>query len=94
MMIEMPPRELTRRDAARHGVQPAERTLEPRPAPLEHRVMHHFVEQNREVENREALHECERNPHDRVGRGDQAPRGEAEHRELPSRDRQMAGAAR
>src|SRR6059036_3681312 len=60
VMIEMPAGELARGDAARHRVEPPERALERRTPPLEHRVMHHFVQQHREVEDGEALDEGER----------------------------------
>ena len=93
VMVEVPARELARRDAARHGVQPAERPLEIWTPSLEHRVMHDLVQQDREVEDREALHEGERNPDERVGEGDQAPRGKPQDGELPRCDQEMTDAA-
>src|SRR5207248_6950857 len=49
VMVEVPARELARRDAARHGVQPAERPLEVWTTSLKHRVMYDLVQQDRDV---------------------------------------------
>jgi len=43
VMIEMPPCELARRDAARNGVRQRERALGARMAFFKHGVMQHFV---------------------------------------------------
>ena len=66
VMVEMPARELAGRDAARHRVEPCQRALEARAPTLEDGVVHDFVQQHREVEDRESLDERERNPDKRV----------------------------
>ena len=68
VMIEMPAGELARGDAARHGVEPAQRALRGRTPALEDRVVHDLVQQHREVEDGESLHEGQRNPDQRVRR--------------------------
>ena len=65
-MIEMPPGELTGGDAARHGVEEAEQPLGAFVPALEDRVVHDLVQEHGEVEDRESLHEGQRNP-DRQG---------------------------
>jgi len=52
--------------------------------------MHHFVEQHREIEDRESLHERQRHPLQRVGDGDETPRSQTQNHELPCRDHRMA----
>ena len=60
-------------------------------APLEDRVVHDLVQQDREVEDREPLHERERDPDQRILEADQSPGRQAEDRELPGRNQQVAG---
>ena len=64
-------------------------------APLEHVVVQHFVQQDGEIEDREALHERERNPDERVLEPDEPPGRQPQDRKLPDRhdevtDRRLA----
>ena len=52
-----------------------------------------LVQQHGEVEDGEALDERERNPDERIRDGDQSPRRQRQHRELPRRDQQMPSPA-
>jgi hypothetical protein len=52
VVIEVPARELARRDAARDRVEQAEQPLERRMPALEDGVVHDLVQQHREVELR------------------------------------------
>ena len=89
VVIEMPPRELAGRDAARHRVEPPERALRRGTAALEDGVVHHFVQQHREVEDRQPLHERERNPDQRIRNRDERPGAQPENCELPRGDQQV-----
>ena len=90
VVIEMPARELARRDAARHGVEPAERALRGGTPAREDGVVHDLVQQHREVEDGEPLDEHERDPDQRVRDRDKSPGGQREDRELPRRDQAVA----
>jgi len=59
-------------------------------APLEDGVVHHLVEQHREVEDREALDERQRDPDRGVVETDETPGAEAQQGELPGRDEQVS----
>src|ERR1700736_2848243 len=86
----MPARELAGGNSTGDGVHPGERPLQGGMAAVEDRMVDDFVQENGEVEHREALHERERYPHERVRRRDQRPRRERQDRELARRDEQMA----
>ena len=58
--------------------------------PLEDRVVHDLVQQHREVEDREALDERERDPDERVRERISAQVAERQDRELPRGDGEMA----
>ena len=90
MVVQVPAGELARGNAAGHGVKPAEQALGAGPAPLEHRVVHHLVEQDGEVEHREALQDGQRNPDRRVIEADERPRADGQQGELPHRHGQVA----
>src|SRR2546428_7068920 len=89
VMIQMPARELARGHAARHCVEIREDAFPSRARPLEDRVMYDLVQQNREVEDGEALNECQRNPDQRVREADKSPRHETEDCELPGGNEEM-----
>ena len=91
VMIEVPARELARGDAARRRVEQPEDPRRQRVRPREHVVMQDLVQQDREVEDREALHERERHPDQRVFEANQSPGRQREDRELPQRDREVPG---
>ena len=57
-----------------------------RTAAVEDRVVHDLVQQDREVEDRESLHERQRDPDQRVLEMDESPGGAGENRELPHGD--------
>src|SRR5439155_12314658 len=57
---------------------------------IEYRVMHHFVQQDGEIEYREALHQGQGHPDERIGPDDESGCGGRENRELPCRDHQVA----
>ena len=73
-MVQVPPRELACRNAARHRVQKTQQAFRDRMAPLEDRVVDDFVKQDGEVEDREALDYRERDPDERMLEPDQSPR--------------------
>ena len=85
-MVEVPSRELARRNTARNRVKQAQNPRRHRPFPLEHQVVQHLVQEHREVEDREALNEREGNPDERVIETDEAPGRQSQYRELPGRD--------
>ena len=89
VMIQMPARELARGHAARHRVEVREEPFPSRARPLEDRMVDDLVQQNREVEDGEALHECQRNPDQRVREADKSPRHETEDCELPGGNEEM-----
>ena len=90
VMVEVPARELRRRDAARDRVGVAEQPFEARAPAGEHGVVHHLVEQHGEVEHREALHEGQRDPERGVRHAHQGPRDEPEQDELAHGHREVA----
>jgi len=81
-VIEVPPRELARRDAARRGVQQAQDSRRQRPRTFEDVVVQDFVKKDREIEDRESLHERQRDPNQGVLETDESPRRKAEDRKL------------
>src|SRR5262249_50236510 len=89
VVIEMPPRELARRNPAGNRVQPAKRALERRMAALEDRAVYDLVQEHGEIEDGEPLHERKRNPGDRIGERDKTPRGQRENQELTSGNCEM-----
>jgi hypothetical protein len=91
VVIQVPARELARGNAAGRRVEQGQGTLGPGMAALENRVVHHFVEHHREVEDREPLNERQRDPDQRVAVVDQPPGADRQQRELPDRDRQVPG---
>ena len=56
-MVQVPPGELRRRDAARHRIEKPKKPLGQRPPALEDRVVHDLVQQHGEVEDRDALND-------------------------------------
>src|SRR3954451_11193241 len=88
-MVEVPPRELARRDAAGDRVQVAHQTLESWTPPLEDCVVHDLVQQHGEIEDGKSLDERERNPDQRMLEADEAPRREPEDGELARGDRDV-----
>ena len=66
VVVEVPARELAGRDPAGHGVEEAERAVQPRVAPAEDRVVDDLVEERRHVEEREPLEDGEGDPEQRV----------------------------
>ena len=93
VMIEVPARELARRDTARHRIQPPQRALGGRTAAIEDRVVHDFVQEHGEIEHGEALHQRQRHPYERARDRDQPPGGQREDRELARRNQQVARGA-
>ena len=89
VVIQVPARELARRNAARRRVEQRQRALRRRARPLEDGVVHDLVQHHGEVEDGEALHQGERHPHQRVAVVNQAPGAGAEQRELAEGDCQM-----
>ena len=89
MMVEVPARELARRDAARHGIEKPEYPVRERPVAVEHRPVHDLVQQDGEVEDREALDEGEGNPHQRIAEADEYNGRDRKERELTRRDGEM-----
>ena len=87
VMVEMPTSELARRNPARRRIQQAQDPGRQRPRALEHVVVQHLVQQDREVEDREALHEGQRNPDERVFEADEAPGRKSQDDKLPNRQR-------
>ena len=57
--------------------------------PLEDRVMHDLVQEDREIEDGESLHDREGDPDERVLEMDESPGRQPENRELAERDQQM-----
>src|SRR4051812_38975424 len=90
VMIEVPPRELTRRDPTGRRIQQPEDARRQRSWPLEDVVMQDLVQEDREVENREALHECQRYPNQGMLETNESPRCQSEDRELADADNEMA----
>src|SRR5438445_12197182 len=93
VMIEMPPRELARRDPARHGVEPREHPLQARALALEDGVMDDLMQENGEVEHGKTLQEGERRPDEHVGGGDEAPARQRKDAELACRNRKVTPGA-
>jgi hypothetical protein len=90
VMVQVPPRELARRDSTGNGVQQTQDPFGGWPAPLENRVVDDLVKQNREVENRESLNERQRNPDEWVVEMDESPRRQPKHGKLPRRHGEVA----
>ncbi len=86
VVVEVPARELARRHPAGNRIQQAQQTLGPRPPTGKHRVMNDLVQKDCEVEYREALHDGQRQPDQRVVETDESPGGEGEDGELPYRN--------
>ena len=86
MVIEVPAAELARRNAAGNGIQESEQPLRARAASLEDGVVHDFMQQDGEVEDREALHQGQGNPDQRMLEMDEAPGRQCENRELSHSD--------
>jgi hypothetical protein len=91
VMIQMPLRELAGRNAARDRVQQPQKPLRDGSLPLEDDAVDDLVQQDREVENREALHEGQRHPDQRVVEMDEPPRRKPQERELPRRHHEVPG---
>ena len=89
VVIEVPARELAGRDPAWRGIEKAEDPRRQRPRSLEHVVVQDLVQQDREVEDRKALDEGQRNPDERVVEGDESPGRRRKDRKLASSDREM-----
>src|SRR4051812_14560449 len=90
MMIQMPPRKLTCRDSAWNRIQQREDPLGCGTPAVKNRVMHDLMQKYREVENRESLNQRQRYPDQGIFESDQSPRRESQHRELSSRDDEVA----
>ena len=85
VVIQVPARELARRNAAGNRIQEPECPLRAPMAALEHGVVHDLVQQDGEVEDREALNQGERDPDQRMLEMDETPGRQREDCELPHR---------
>lgn len=89
MMIQMPSRELARRDSTWNRVKQPKHSFRGWPPPFEDRVMHDLMQKDREIKDRQPLDERERHPDQRILEPNQSPRREPQNRELPSCDEEV-----
>ena len=89
-MVEVPARELARGNPAWNCIDQPQQALGERVPPLKDRVVHDFVQQDGEIENRESLDDGQGQPYQRILEIDQCPGSESEDGELAHGNDEMA----